>query len=138
MIHLPLLLIACGPVLVRDLDDLRGEWSGSYQSLTTDQTSWQLLELQFRVASTGREAELALRSTAELPEETDLTYNCVAGVPNPGHVRLQDCIRTIDYPNDPEREQEEAPYSELNYLRSAVDKESLFLGSFVLQLTNPA
>ena len=129
---LSMLLLACGPELVRTVNQLDGEWAGTSQLGASESSSWREGKLSLGVLAEESTASVVWEATGYFGDTGSddalytESYACSIFVPRPGFVRLMNCNVNLNSAPDSESS------GELVFIESYRDGDRLYLGSYIL------
>lgn len=128
-----LLLLACEPHKIRDLDEIKGEWFGDYQ-IGQGEEDWSDLEIEFVVYAAENESNFTIFAPESDPSQYTITYNCDIYLAERGFLRMPNCTETTTVYDDRGKieDQTRTAYDEIRFSRVERSGERLFLGGYIL------
>lgn len=128
------LLLACGPQPVESVQELAGDWFGTYQVNDAEGEGWTDREIGFEVQTWH--AFLDFQSGPDDPAgDFLLTYSGKLSVPRPGHLRIKDVERSLkSYDDDGVLlDEDDGASGQIDLLRVLIEDDTLFLHEWILE-----
>lgn len=129
-----LLLLACVPHPVHSLEELDGDWAGSYQLDGAGDSSWGEGDLGLFVSADAGTASVQWEESDGYQADTggagtsdyEANYACSIEIARPGFVRLYDCLLNVNGAGD------STATAELDFLDAYLDRDRLYLDAYIL------